>query len=157
MEEISAMVNTVNDLENVTPAAAAFVTFCATTTPEIGASKPHQIPCEPSERGAALTDNRLLFTGKAAAHIADAGHPHNEQPVTLSDESGAGMYHGSDTRVGEGYGAYWKFSAIVRELCRAPCWADHNVRPSREAARFGAVGAGSSNWSTDVSRCVLKS
>src|SRR5260370_4777335 len=39
-----------------------------------------------------LRDNRLLLTGKAAAHIAGAGHPHSEQPVTLSDESRAGMY-----------------------------------------------------------------
>jgi hypothetical protein len=103
-----------------------------------------------------LTDNRLLFTGKAAAHIADAGHLHNEQPVTLSDESGAGMYHGSDTRVGEGCGAYWKFSAIVMELCQSPC-ANHTVRPSREAARFAVNGTGfSPNWSTGVSRCVWK-
>jgi alpha-L-fucosidase 2 len=40
----------------------------------------------------ALTNNRLLLTGKAAVHIAGAGHPHSEQPVTLSDEPGAGMY-----------------------------------------------------------------
>jgi alpha-L-fucosidase 2 len=40
----------------------------------------------------ALGDNRLLLTGKAAAHIAGAGHPHSEEPVTLSDELGAGMY-----------------------------------------------------------------
>src|SRR5882757_4572826 len=64
----------------------------------VTASKPHQIggvltldgPLQKVVK--ALTDNRLLLTGKAAAHIAGAGHPHSEQPVTLSDEIGAGMY-----------------------------------------------------------------
>ena len=35
-------------------------------------------------------------------------------------QPGLNYYHGSDTRVGEGYGAYWKFSAIVMELCLTP-------------------------------------
>jgi len=35
-------------------------------------------------------------------------------------QPGLNYYHGSTTRVGEGYGAYWKFSAIVMELCHAP-------------------------------------
>jgi alpha-L-fucosidase 2 len=64
----------------------------------VTASKPHQIggvltldgPLQKAVK--ALTDNRLLLTGKAAAHIAGAGHPHSEQPVTMSDEPGAGMY-----------------------------------------------------------------
>jgi alpha-L-fucosidase 2 len=64
----------------------------------VTASKPHQIggvltldgPLQKTVK--ALADNRLLLTGKAAAHIAGAGHPHSEQPVTLSDEPGAGMY-----------------------------------------------------------------
>jgi alpha-L-fucosidase 2 len=68
-------------------------------------SKPHQIsgvltldgPLQKTVK--ALTDNRLLLTGKAAAHIAGAGHPHSEQPVTLSDESGAGMYFASMVEV----------------------------------------------------------
>jgi alpha-L-fucosidase 2 len=67
----------------------------------VTASKPHQIsgiltldgPLQKTVK--ALADNRLLLTGKAAAHIAGAGHPHSEQPVTLSDESGAGMYFAS--------------------------------------------------------------
>jgi alpha-L-fucosidase 2 len=64
----------------------------------VTASKPHQIRGvltldSPLQKGVkALTDNRLLLTGKAAAHIAGAGHPNSEQPVTLSDEPGAGMY-----------------------------------------------------------------
>jgi alpha-L-fucosidase 2 len=61
-------------------------------------SKPHHIsgvltldgPLQKTVK--ALTNNRLLLTGKAAVHIAGAGHPHSEQPVTLSDEPGAGMY-----------------------------------------------------------------
>ena len=39
-----------------------------------------------------LPNNRLQLTGKAAAHIAGAGHPNSEQPITRSDEPGAGMY-----------------------------------------------------------------
>jgi alpha-L-fucosidase 2 len=37
--------------------------------------------------------NRLLLTGKAAKHIAGAGHPGNETPVVLSDVPGEGMYY----------------------------------------------------------------
>jgi alpha-L-fucosidase 2 len=43
--------------------------------------------------------NSLLLTGKAAAHIAGAGHPNSEQPVTLSEEPGAGMYFASILQV----------------------------------------------------------
>ena len=38
---------------------------------------------------------RLLLTGKAAAHIAGAGHPGSEKPVTYSDQPGDGMYFAS--------------------------------------------------------------
>ena len=34
---------------------------------------------------------RLILTGKAAAHVAGAGHPHSEEPATYSDEPGKGM------------------------------------------------------------------
>ena len=37
--------------------------------------------------------NRLLLTGKAAKHIAGAGHPGSEIPVVLSDAPGEGMYY----------------------------------------------------------------
>jgi alpha-L-fucosidase 2 len=37
--------------------------------------------------------NRLLLTGKAAKHIAGAGHPGSENPVVLSDVPGEGMYY----------------------------------------------------------------
>jgi len=37
-------------------------------------------------------DHRLLLTGKAAKHIAGAGHAGGEKPVVLSDEPGEGMY-----------------------------------------------------------------
>lgn len=36
--------------------------------------------------------DRLLLTGKAAKHIAGAGHPRSETPVVLSDLPGEGMY-----------------------------------------------------------------
>jgi alpha-L-fucosidase 2 len=35
--------------------------------------------------------NRILLTGKAARHIAGAGHPGSEKPVVLSDVPGEGM------------------------------------------------------------------
>jgi alpha-L-fucosidase 2 len=35
---------------------------------------------------------RLLLTGKAAAHVAGAGHPGSEKPVTYSAQPGDGMY-----------------------------------------------------------------
>jgi alpha-L-fucosidase 2 len=37
--------------------------------------------------------NRLMLTGKAANHIAGAGHPGSETPVVLSDVPGEGMYY----------------------------------------------------------------
>jgi len=40
----------------------------------------------------AAASNRLLLTGKAAKHIAGAGHPGGETPVVLSDVLGEGMY-----------------------------------------------------------------
>lgn len=40
----------------------------------------------------AVANHRLLLSGKAAAHVAGAGHPDNERPVVLSDELGKGMY-----------------------------------------------------------------
>jgi alpha-L-fucosidase 2 len=64
----------------------------------VSASRPHQLNAtltldSPLQKAvSALPNNRLQLTGKAAAHIAGAGHPHSEQPVTLSDEPGAGMY-----------------------------------------------------------------
>jgi alpha-L-fucosidase 2 len=36
--------------------------------------------------------NRLLLIGKAAAHVAGAGHPGSEKPLTISDQPGEGMY-----------------------------------------------------------------
>ena len=39
--------------------------------------------------------NRLLLTGKAAKHIAGAGHPGSETPVVPSDVPGEGMYYAS--------------------------------------------------------------
>jgi alpha-L-fucosidase 2 len=40
-----------------------------------------------------LGGNRVLLTGKAAKHIAGAGHPGSENPVVLSDVPGEGMYY----------------------------------------------------------------
>jgi len=39
----------------------------------------------------AVGGNRLLLTGKAAKHIAGAGHPGSEKPVVFSDAPGEGM------------------------------------------------------------------
>ncbi|MDR3726732.1 MAG: glycoside hydrolase family 95 protein [Terracidiphilus sp.] len=41
----------------------------------------------------AVDGNRLLLTGKAAKHIAGAGHPDGENPVVFSDVPGEGMYY----------------------------------------------------------------
>ncbi len=43
----------------------------------------------------AVGGNRLLLTGKAAKHIAGAGHPGSEKPVVMSDVAGEGMYFAS--------------------------------------------------------------
>jgi alpha-L-fucosidase 2 len=67
----------------------------------ITASKPHQLHAvlafdSPLQKAiTALPNNRLQLTGKAAAHIAGAGHPNSENPATFSDEPGAGMYFAS--------------------------------------------------------------
>jgi len=64
----------------------------------ITASKPGQLNCSISLDGPlqkevkALAKNQLLLTGKAAAHVAGAGHPGGEKPVVLSDTPGEGMY-----------------------------------------------------------------
>jgi alpha-L-fucosidase 2 len=61
------------------------------------ASRPGQIDCTVSLDGelqkdvSILNGRSLLLTGKAAAHIAGAGHPGSEQPVELSDKPGDGM------------------------------------------------------------------
>jgi len=64
----------------------------------VSANGTHPIHCAISLDGPlrknvkALSDSRLLLTGKAAAHVAGAGHPGSEKPVTFSDEPGEGMY-----------------------------------------------------------------
>lgn len=65
----------------------------------ISASKPGQLNATLWMDGAlvksvqALSGNRLLLTGKAAKHIAGAGHPGSENPVVHSDVPGEGMYY----------------------------------------------------------------
>jgi alpha-L-fucosidase 2 len=67
----------------------------------VTASKPHQLNGNVALDGplqkavTALPGNRLLLTGKAASHIAGAGHPGGEEPIVHSDEPGAGMYFAS--------------------------------------------------------------
>jgi alpha-L-fucosidase 2 len=41
----------------------------------------------------AVGGNRLLLTGKAAKHVAGAGHPGSENPAVFSDAPGEGMYY----------------------------------------------------------------
>lgn len=95
----TAIATTTYDVTGIQFQREAFVsapdqTFALRVT----ASKPHQLNAtltldSPLQKSVTtLADNRLQLTGKAAAHIAGAGHPHSEQPVTLSDEPGAGMY-----------------------------------------------------------------
>lgn len=62
------------------------------------ASVPGKLHCTISFDGALKktlstpAPGRLLLTGKAAAHVAGAGHPGSEKPVTFSDQPGEGMY-----------------------------------------------------------------
>ena len=44
---------------------------------------------------ATVGGDRLLLAGKAAKHVAGAGHPGSEKPVVLSDVPGEGMYFAS--------------------------------------------------------------
>jgi len=63
----------------------------------VTASRPHQLHCilsldSPLQTSVTpLADNRLLLIGKAAAHVAGAGHPKGEEPVVFSDRPGEGM------------------------------------------------------------------
>jgi alpha-L-fucosidase 2 len=64
----------------------------------VKASAPGQLNCNISLDGplqkavSSPAPGRLLATGKAAAHVAGAGHPGSEKPVTFSDQPGEGMY-----------------------------------------------------------------
>ncbi len=64
----------------------------------ITSSAPGQLHCRIALDGPLQKDvstsapHRLLLRGKAAAHVAGAGHPGSEKPVTFSDEPGEGMY-----------------------------------------------------------------
>lgn len=64
----------------------------------VSGDKPHQLSCSISMDGElgkavkAVSKERLLLTGKAASHVAGAGHPGSEKPVRFSDETGKGMY-----------------------------------------------------------------
>ncbi len=44
--------------------------------------------------------NQLLLTGKAARHIAGAGHPGSDKPVVMSDVPGEGMYFAAALHAG---------------------------------------------------------
>jgi alpha-L-fucosidase 2 len=65
----------------------------------ISASKPSQLNATIWMDGALVKSvqtvgsNRLLLTGKAAKHIAGAGHPSSETPVVHSEVQGEGMYY----------------------------------------------------------------
>ncbi|HEX4748708.1 MAG TPA: glycoside hydrolase family 95 protein [Bryobacteraceae bacterium] len=63
-------------------------------------SAPGQLNCKISIAGPLMKSlsspapNRLAMTGKAPAHVAGAGHPGSEKPVTFSEIPGEGMYFG---------------------------------------------------------------
>ncbi len=67
----------------------------------ITSSVPGQLHCTiamdgPLQKGVTTpAPGRVLLTGKAAAHVAGAGHPGSEKPVTFSDQPGEGMYFAS--------------------------------------------------------------
>ena len=67
---------------------------------------------------AAQGDSRLLLTGKAAKHIAGAGHPGSETPVVLSDVAGEGMYFAAALQA-EVYGGSIKASSGSLSIERA--------------------------------------
>jgi alpha-L-fucosidase 2 len=64
----------------------------------LAASKPGALNTIISMDGALMRsveskgDHRLLLSGKAASHVAGAGHPDSEKPVSYSDTPGEGMY-----------------------------------------------------------------
>jgi alpha-L-fucosidase 2 len=61
-------------------------------------SEPGQLNCtisldaELQKNVTSPAPGRLLLTGKAAAHVAGAGHPGSEKPVRFSELAGEGMY-----------------------------------------------------------------
>jgi len=65
----------------------------------VSASKPGELNATIWMDGAlvksveAVGRNRLLLTGKAARHVAGAGHPGSETPVVFSEVAGEGMYY----------------------------------------------------------------
>jgi alpha-L-fucosidase 2 len=65
------------------------------------ASKPGQLHATVWLDGAlvksveAVGSDRLVLAGKAAKHVAGAGHPGSETPVVYSDVAGEGMYYGA--------------------------------------------------------------
>jgi alpha-L-fucosidase 2 len=69
------------------------------------ASKPGQIHCAvslDSPLGKAVDSGSTAFlslSGKAPSHVAGAGHPGSEKPVTLSEERGDGMYFAASAQV----------------------------------------------------------
>ena len=71
----------------------------------ISASKPGQLNAAIWMDGALVKSvqtvgsNRLLLTGKAAKHIAGAGHPGSENPVVHSEVPGEGMYYAATLEV----------------------------------------------------------
>src|ERR1700736_52915 len=76
----------------------------------VTASRPHQLNATISLDGELMKSvtalsapgqpaSRLLLTGKAPSHVAGAGHPGSEQPITFSDEPGAGMYYAAILQV----------------------------------------------------------
>jgi len=98
----TAMVTTTYEIDGVQFQREAFVSAPdQALVLRVTASKPHQLHAalafdSPLQKAiTALPNNRLQLTGKAAAHIAGAGHPNSENPATFSDEPGAGMYFAS--------------------------------------------------------------
>ena len=64
----------------------------------VTSSQPHRLNCVISLDGdlqiatKSTSSDQLILTGKAASHVAGAGHPQGEKPVETSDRPGEGMY-----------------------------------------------------------------
>ena len=100
-------------------------------------------------------DNRLLLTGKAAKHIAGAGHPGSENPVVLSDVPGEGMYYAALLQVNAEGG---RVSAhgdrlVVTGATRAYGGVDRGYRLPRIRTETRYIAGGGDGTRYPATRC----
>jgi alpha-L-fucosidase 2 len=110
----------------------------------LSASRPNQLNCSfaldsPLQVSVTpLHGDRLALRGKAAAHIAGAGHPKSEKPVVLSDVPGQGMYFAAVMQVDQEGGhsieegnriVVRNATTITVRLCAATGFRDFRTTP----------------------------